>query len=76
MTSSAADGSLDAQAAAYAAAASACAETPSCTGLTVWGVTDRFSWFGAGKRPLPFADDGAPKPAAAALDGALRTPAR
>jgi endo-1,4-beta-xylanase len=61
----------EAQAAAYGAAAEACAAAANCTGLTVWGVTDRWSWLGADKRPLPFDDDGNPKPAAAALRRAL-----
>jgi endo-1,4-beta-xylanase len=57
---------------AYAAAAQACSSEPACTGLTVWGVTDRWSWLGARKRPLPFDAEGAPKPAAAALGSALK----
>ena len=64
-------GALQAQAAAYAAAAGACADAPECTGLTVWGVDDTYSWLGADKRPLPFGKGGAPKPAAAAIAGAL-----
>jgi endo-1,4-beta-xylanase len=63
--------SLQAQAAAYAAAASACGTNRSCTGLTVWGVMDPYSWLGPAVRPLPFGAAGTPKPAAAALAGAL-----
>jgi endo-1,4-beta-xylanase len=62
---------LEAQAAAYAAAARACAAAENCTGLTVWGVTDRWSWLGAAKRPLPFDEEGRPKPALGALRDAL-----
>lgn len=58
---------LAAQARAYAAAGAACAATPRCTGVTVWGVTDRWSWEGAAARPLLFDADGRAKPARAAL---------
>jgi endo-1,4-beta-xylanase len=52
---------------AFAAAAGACAAAPNCTGVTVWGVTDRWSWLGAETEPLPFDAEGRPKPALAAL---------
>ena len=65
-------GDVQAQAAAYAAAAQACAAADNCAGLTVWGVTDRWSWLGAAKRPLPFDGEARPKPALAALRDALR----
>jgi endo-1,4-beta-xylanase len=58
--------------AAFAAAAEACAAAANCTGVTVWGVTDRWSWIGADKTPLPFDADGRPKPARDALVRALR----
>jgi endo-1,4-beta-xylanase len=58
---------LQAQADAYAAAGAACAANPRCTGLTVWGVTDRWSWKGAAAMALLFDADGKPKPALAAL---------
>ena len=69
-------GALDAatagaQAQAYRAAALACREHPACTGLTVWGVTDRWSWQGPDKHPLPFDDRGEPKPAWPALRAAM-----
>lgn len=57
---------------AYAAAARACADAPNCTGLTVWGVTDRWSWIGEDKRALPFDAAGRAKPALRALTGPLR----
>jgi len=63
--------SLGPQARAYGAAARACAAEPRCTGLTVWGVTDRWSWIGADKRPLPLDGRGRPKPALAAVKDAL-----
>lgn len=60
-----------AQAKAYHDAAAACRAAAACTGLTTWGVTDRWSWLGADKRPLPYDAAGAPKPAATALRAAL-----
>jgi endo-1,4-beta-xylanase len=65
------DGDLAAQARAYAAAARACVAAPNCTGLTVWGVTDKWSWLGAEKRPLLFDASGDPKPALTAVRDAL-----
>ena len=62
-------GSRAAQARDYAATAGACAAEPRCTGLTVWGVTDRWSWIGADKRALPIDGRGRAKPA---LRGVLR----
>jgi endo-1,4-beta-xylanase len=62
-----AESNLSAQADAYAAAADACLEAPSCTGLTVWGVTDKYSWRGEDQRPLTFDSDGRPKPALPAV---------
>ena len=47
----------------YADAAAACSAVPRCTGLTVWGVTDRYHWLGREKRALLFDDEGAAKPA-------------
>ena len=55
------------QARTYADAARACAAAPNCTGLTVWGVTDRHSWLEPEARPLPFDEDGEPKLALRAL---------
>jgi endo-1,4-beta-xylanase len=57
---------------AFAAAAEACAAASNCTGVTVWGVTDRWSWIGADKTPLPFDAEGRPKPALDALTRPLR----
>lgn len=62
-------GSLAVQANDYAATARACAAEPRCTGLTVWGVTDKWSWIGARRRPLLFDDDARPKPS---LDAVVR----
>jgi endo-1,4-beta-xylanase len=60
------------QAEVYGDAARACADAPNCTGVTVWGVTDRWSWLGADAAPLPFDEDGNPKPALEALVEPLR----
>lgn len=65
----------------YAEAAEAVAALPEAQrfGLTVWGARDGDSWLRRGSehnalrpdRPLPFDDQGRPKPAAAALAAAL-----
>jgi endo-1,4-beta-xylanase len=60
------------QAQVYADAAQVCASAPNCTGLTIWGVTDRWSWLDAEARALPFGEDGQAKPAARALVRPLR----
>jgi endo-1,4-beta-xylanase len=60
------------QAQVYGDAARACADASHCTGVTVWGVTDRWSWLGPEAAPLPFDEDGNPKPALEALVGPLR----
>ena len=59
----------------------ACTRVPACTGITLWGLADRYSWlrtfFGVMDWPLPFDDDWRRKPAyfgmrAALVAGALR----
>ena len=60
------------QARDYAATAAACAAEPRCTGLTIWGVTDKRSWIGADKKALPIDAETRPKPALAALLRELR----
>jgi endo-1,4-beta-xylanase len=60
------------QAQVFAHAADVCASASNCTGLTVWGVTDAFSWLEPEAEALPFDEDGELKPAAAALERALR----
>jgi len=62
---------LGAQAAAFGAAARACADVSRCTGMTVWGVDDKWSWLGAAQRPLLFDATARPKPALAAVRTAL-----
>jgi endo-1,4-beta-xylanase len=67
---------LDDEAQAFAAAARACAAVAGCTGMTVWGVDDRWSWLGPERRPLLFDAQARPKPALGAVREALRGPAR
>jgi endo-1,4-beta-xylanase len=62
---------LATQAGDYAAVGAACKATPRCTGVTVWGVTDKWSWKGPAGRADLFDVDGRPKPARAALLRAL-----
>jgi endo-1,4-beta-xylanase len=59
--------SLDAQAAAFGAVLDACLQPPRCAGLTIWGLSDRYSWipgfFPGFGRALPFDEQLQPKPA-------------
>ncbi len=52
-----ADPALDAtlvQRAAYDTIARACQQAPNCTGMSVWGVADSYSWRGAGQTATLF----------------------
>jgi endo-1,4-beta-xylanase len=60
------------QARAYAAVARACVAAPNCTGLTVWGVTDKYSWIGPAGEPVLFDTEARPKPALGLVLRALR----
>lgn len=60
------------QARVYGNAARACAAAPNCTGVTVWGITDRWSWLRPEAGALPYDADGTPKPALEALVAPLR----
>ena len=57
---------------AYRDAAEACRAAPNCTGLTVWGVTDKYSWLGAAGAPLLFDEQARPKAAFYAVLKAFR----
>ena len=56
---------------AWRAAAEACAAASNCTGLTVWGVTDKTSWMGPAKAATLFDTSGREKPALAAIRDVL-----
>ncbi len=59
--------SLELQRDRYVRLAAACHEVAACTSFTVWGVSDRDSWFGADQAPLLFDTSFAKKPAYDAL---------
>ncbi|WP_326701520.1 endo-1,4-beta-xylanase [Streptomyces sp. NBC_01754] len=64
------EGSGSAQAAAYTSVVNTCLAVTRCTGLTVWGVTDKYSWRSGGT-PLLFDSDYGKKPAYDAVLAAL-----
>ena len=59
------------QAAIYGALAEACRRVWACRKLTVWGLSDKYTWL-VGTSPLPFDTEYQPKPAWDALIAALR----
>ncbi|MEU4659578.1 endo-1,4-beta-xylanase [Streptomyces sp. NPDC023723] len=64
------EGSGTAQATSYGNVVKACLAVSRCTGLTVWGVTDKYSWRSSGT-PLLFDGSYAKKPAYNAVLTAL-----
>ncbi|MFB6774737.1 endo-1,4-beta-xylanase [Streptomyces sp. NPDC056337] len=64
------EGSGSAQAANYTKVVDACLAVDRCTGITVWGVTDKYSWRSGGT-PLLFDGDYRKKPAYDAVLTAL-----
>jgi endo-1,4-beta-xylanase len=62
---------LDDQAQAFGAPARACAAVARCTGMTVLGVDDRWSWQAREHRPLLFDAQARPKPALGAVRAGL-----
>ena len=66
------DARLARQAGIYRDAAAACAAVPRCRRVTIWGLSDRFSWLGPDAMALPFDAELRPKPAWDALREGLR----
>ncbi|GAA4789736.1 endo-1,4-beta-xylanase [Streptomyces ziwulingensis] len=64
------EGSGTAQANSYASVVRACLAVSRCTGITVWGITDKYSWRSSGT-PLLFDANYAAKPAYGAVLSAL-----
>lgn len=62
--------SLELQRERYVRLAAACHQVRACTSFTVWGVSDRDSWFGADQAALLFDTSFAKKPA---YDAVVRT---
>jgi endo-1,4-beta-xylanase len=60
------------QAEAFREAARACRSQSACTRFTTWGLTDRYSWLGQNKQPLPFDRKLRPKPAWGEIEAVLR----
>lgn len=63
---------LAAQASEYRSFAAACRREPACARFTMWGLSDRYSWLGSERHPLPFDPAYAPKPAWGAIEQQLR----
>lgn len=67
---------LELQRTLYRDIAQACVREPACTGLTVWGISDRDTWiqtfFGVDGAPLPWDVEYRPKPAYDGLVEAFR----
>jgi endo-1,4-beta-xylanase len=59
----------------YARAVQICTESPACRSVTIWGITDRATWYdgllGPGQAPLLFDASGEPKPAYFAVAAVL-----
>ena len=62
---------LAAKAAIFTRYAQACRAVGNCTGLTVWGVADRYSWLGPSPGTLLYDSAFRPSPAVAAIRHAL-----
>ncbi len=62
---------LQLQADVYRGIARACSTLPGCTGLTTWGITDKYTWLTTQEMPLPFDANYQRKPAFDALEQAF-----
>jgi endo-1,4-beta-xylanase len=60
------------QADAFEAGAKACRRVVACDRFTTWGLSDRYSWLGESREPLPFDARLRSKPAWAAITKQLR----
>jgi len=60
------------QAEVYAALMQVCLDEPNCTSFLTWGLTDKYTWLGSSKRPLPYDENYEPKMALTALEDTLR----
>jgi endo-1,4-beta-xylanase len=63
--------SLQQEATDYAKVVSACLAVSRCTDITVWGITDKYSWLGGSAAGLLFDGNYNPKPAYNAVINAL-----
>ncbi|MDM7854081.1 endo-1,4-beta-xylanase [Cellulomonas alba] len=76
MATPASDGDLARQADDYRTVFADCLAVAACQGVTIWGVTDKYSWvpttFPGQGAALVWDDDVQPKPAFEAIAGALR----
>jgi len=59
------------QAKEYASVIKSCLSVSRCVGVTIWGVTDKYSWIHDGN-PLPWDNNFHAKPAVAAIEAALK----
>jgi hypothetical protein len=57
---------------AFAAAAKACKQVVACDRFTMWGLSDKYSWLGEKKAPLPFDGKLKSKPSWGTLKDVLR----
>lgn len=71
------DGGVDDRAAkleVFRRYAQACRMSPNCSGLTVWGVSNQYSWLGAAADALLYGTDFSPSPVVAEINNLLSSP--
>lgn len=59
------------QAKIYADLLQACLDTPACKSFETWGFTDKYTWKGTNKHPLPFDENFKPKAAVSSMISVL-----